>query len=97
MTIEQKRDALLDMCCGFCDGCRLSDEETCDVEGLPADEINRLYNKAFPTKDNTAVTMPNYEAEYYRLSKENAKLRVEVFSLRETIIEMCKTFFKEYE
>ena len=40
----------------------------------------------------TEGIIPNYEAEYHRLQKENAEYRAENYILRETLIGMCKKF-----
>lgn len=44
-------------------------------------------------KELTEACIPNYEREYYRITKENAQLVAENNILRKTIIEMCKNLF----
>ena len=36
---------------------------------------------------------PDYKQEYYRLTKENERLKNENAHLRETIVSMCKKLF----
>lgn len=104
MTTDKKRKALIELChkypvCSSNDGCPLQGSISCRFSLLTEDEIDSLYDKAFPesepVKSDNSVVTPNYEAEYHRLSKENAQLRVENYRLKTIIIGMCKKFFFE--
>lgn len=102
MTTEEKIKAMRAKCKGinqWCDDCPLLDEDGCEFEVYDKARIDRLYSIMFPEsesiKSDNPVVIPNYEAEYHRLSKENAQLRVENYRLKTVIIGMCKKFFFE--
>ena len=45
--------------------------------------------------DLVCGSQPNYESEYYRLTKEIIKLSEENESLKKAILGMCKTMFEK--
>ena len=55
--------------------------------------MEEKYNNCEFATDPVCESSPDYEAEYYRLIKENRELRGQNFKLRDTIIGMCMSSY----